>query len=317
MAPRPAKRGNADVDVDESAWDGLLRRQDSLVSYQQAVAAGWSAAAIKHRVRSGRWTPLLPRVLLVGGGMPTDRQRCRAALLYAGAEAALTGPTACVLRGLRTSSSALIHVTVPAARPHEPVAFVRPRPTIRVPSSVLLDGLRVVSVERAVIDTGLELGSLHDVRALVAEAVQRGIATLPALAQELEAAPVRGSRRLRQAITEMSEGARSAPEAELLAAMKRCRQLPPYELNVDVHDAAGRWLARPDVVFRSLRVIVEVDGMRWHLSPERWAADVERHTRLEAAGWTVLRYTAARVFADARGVVDEIAACLAARQLAA
>jgi hypothetical protein len=174
-----------------------------------------------------------------------------------------------------------------------------------------------VSTERALIDTGLEMGDLQDVRALVADAVQRRLTTLPALAHELAAAPVRGSRHLRQAIAEMSDGARSAPEAELLAAMKRCRGLPPYELNVDVHDAAGRWLAKPDVVFRAHRVIVEVDGMRWHLSPERWTADVERHTRLEAAGWTVLRYPAARVFADAHGVVDEIAAVLADRQRAA
>jgi very-short-patch-repair endonuclease len=53
--------------------------------------------------------------------------------------------------------------------------------------------------------------------------------------------------------------------------------------------------------------------MAWHLSPDRWAADLERHTRLEAAGWTVLRYPAARVLADAAGVVREIAVCLKTR----
>jgi very-short-patch-repair endonuclease len=69
-------------------------------------------------------------------------------------------------------------------------------------------------------------------------------------------------------------------------------------------------------VFRSQRLLVEVDGVAWHLSPERWARDVERHTRLEAAGWTVLRYPAARVLRDPFGVAAEIARVVGGRRAA-
>ena len=104
----------------------------------------------------------------------------------------------------------------------------------------------------------------------------------------------------------MEEGARSAAEAVLLAAARRCRGLPPHTWNTDVRDADGRWLARPDLVFAALRLVVEVDGRRWHWSPERQEADLVRHTRLEAAGWTVLRYPAARVLAEPDAVVAEV-----------
>jgi very-short-patch-repair endonuclease len=60
-------------------------------------------------------------------------------------------------------------------------------------------------------------------------------------------------------------------------------------------------------VVDGVKLVVEVDGKRWHLDGERWVADVERHTRLEAEGWTVLRYTAARVLADPDGVAREVA----------
>ncbi|MDT7573405.1 MAG: hypothetical protein QOE05_3579 [Actinomycetota bacterium] len=178
------------------------------------------------------------------------------------------------------------------------------------------DGFPVAPVARAVIDAAMTLRSTNDVRALCAEAVQRRRTVVDALIQELEAAPSAGSAVVRRVLAEVDAGARSAPEAVLLRALRGTAGLPPYELNVDVYDANGRWLARPDVVFATVRVIVEVDGWRWHRDPARQRADIERHTRLEAAGWTVLRYAAAAVLADADAVAREVANVVRARQAA-
>ena len=207
-------------------------------------------------------------------------------------------------------------VAVPAVRGVRSAAFISVQPTTRALQTVVREGVAVVGVPRAVVDAALGMPRINDVRALVAEAVQRGRCTVTDVERELRRAPVRGSRNLREALSEVGAGARSAPEAVLLAAFRRRRDLPPYELNVDVRDWNGHWLARPDVVFRRQQLIVEVDGRRWHLSPDAWAADVERHTRLEAAGWTVLRYTAARVLASPDAVAAEIAEVLARRTAA-
>ena len=302
------------MQIDVVAWDRLLNEQDSVISRRQAISCGWTENAIEHRLSRKTWQVLVPGVLLVVSGAPTERQRHWAALLHGGRGAALTSTTACSLYGLeRVRPTELVHVAVPAASAHLSSRFVRVWPTTRSIPSLCIGGLAVVSVARAVIDAGLEMKRQNDVRALVAEAVQRGRVQPDELSAELFIAPRRGSRPLRVALEEVHGGARSAPEAVLLCELRSMDSLPPYELNANVYDDHGRLLACADVVFRKQRLLVEVDGVAWHLSPERWAADLERHTRLEAAGWTVRRYPAARVLADAVGVAREIATCLPAR----
>jgi hypothetical protein len=302
------------MQIDTEAWAKLLDEQECVVKRSQAMSCGWTQNAIQHRLDRKHWQVLVPGVLLVVSGTPTARQRLRAALLHGGPEAALTSTTACELHGLeRARPTELVHVAAPATSAPVSSCFIRVWPTTRPLPTMLHDGLVVVSVARAVVDAGLQMKRQNDVRALVSEAVQRGRLGPAALAAELAIAPRRGSRHLRTTLEEIEGGARSAPEAVLLRALRCVDGLPSYELNANVHDDNGRLLACSDVVFRAQRLLVEVDGAAWHLSPERWAADLDRHTRLEAAGWTVLRYPASRVLTDAAGVVREIAACLATR----
>ena len=302
--------------VDEVRWQRLLTRQDGVVTTAQALSCGFTRSAVHHRVASGRWQRVAERVLVTSSGPPSARQLLRAGLLAGGPHSALTGPTACRLLGLHAVPDERVHVAVPRSVRRPASGWLVPHPTTRPFVPLRADGLPVVPAARAVVDTCLALTSLGSVRALVAEAVQRSRCTVEQLVRGLDDAPQQGSQQLRKALEEVALGARSRPEAVLLRALRRLRGLPPFELNADVIDDAGRWLARPDVVFRAQRLVAEVDGQRWHLSPERWRADVERHTRLEAAGWTVLRYPAAQVLADADGVAAEIAA-VARRRAAA
>ena len=46
-----------------------------------------------------------------------------------------------------------------------------------------------------------------------------------------------------------------------------------------------------DVVFAEARLVVEVDGLAYHVTPDRFQRDRHRQNRLIAAGWTVLRFT--------------------------
>jgi hypothetical protein len=305
------------MDVDGRKFDALRAEQDGVLTHAQLIACGWTYEAIIHRRRREQWQKLLPGIVLTFSGDASTGQRFRAALLHGGSAAALTSCSAGAMFGMeRIPSSELVHVAVPATVAPKSSGFVRVWPTTRRFTRVTVDGFASVTAARAVIDAGLSMKRRNDVRALVAEAVQRGKTSLVALRRELELAPVKGSKLLRAALDEVTEGARSAPEGALLAALRERSDLPAYELNADVHDGTGRWLACADVVFRAQRVIVEVDGAAWHLSPERWAADLARHTALEAAGWTVLRYPASRVLGDAVGVALEIAMCLAARRSA-
>lgn len=52
----------------------------------------------------------------------------------------------------------------------------------------------------------------------------------------------------------------------------------------------GRRL-HPDIVFRALRIIIEVDGYEFHSSREAFEKDRERQNILVANGWSVYRFT--------------------------
>ena len=74
--------------------DHLLRRQGGVVTLAQAVELGTAKQTVHNRARDGSWERLHPGVYLVGGHRLTDEVRVRAAWLWAGGEAAVSGPAA-------------------------------------------------------------------------------------------------------------------------------------------------------------------------------------------------------------------------------
>lgn len=292
-----------------------MPRLNSVVTRAEAIAAGVSDRAITRRVASGQWQRLLRGVYATHSGPVSPDQRRTAALAYLGPGAMLTGQSALCRHGLRSArEGGRVHVLVPAAYHGKPGGFVHVTSSTRPPECpVLVDGMRLAPVPRALIDGCLRMRSLNPVRALVAEAVQRGLCTVPALVAELELAPSAGSRLLRTVLTEVATGAHSVPEIELGIAM-RVAGLPGFEQNADVYDAAGDWLARGDFVWRAYQAIVEVDSIAFHLAPaDQWHTQ-ERHNRLEAAGWAVVHYSPARLRAEPTRIIAEISAFLKARR---
>jgi very-short-patch-repair endonuclease len=54
----------------------------------------------------------------------------------------------------------------------------------------------------------------------------------------------------------------------------------------------GKAVARVDLAWPAQRVIVEVDGYRYHSGRHEWERDLARRNALAAAGWKVLHVTA-------------------------
>jgi Protein of unknown function (DUF559) len=60
--------------------------------------------------------------------------------------------------------------------------------------------------------------------------------------------------------------------------------------NMPVRDPQGVvWVG--DFVFQKQRLVVEVDGLAFHVTPQSFQHDRRRQNRLIQAGWTVLRFT--------------------------
>jgi very-short-patch-repair endonuclease len=66
-----------------------------------------------------------------------------------------------------------------------------------------------------------------------------------------------------------------------------------------------------DCVWPDRRLIIEVDGWRWHRLRRDFENDRRRDARLQIAGWRVVRFTAARIRDDPEALIGELRALLA------
>lgn len=115
----PRNRGSGDH-VGMLTFERIVARQGGVISLRQAVECGMSAATVQRRTREGVWERLHPAVYLVGGHRLTGEARIRAAGLWAGERAAVSGTAAAFVHGMLPAAPATVEVTVPEA--------VHPRP---------------------------------------------------------------------------------------------------------------------------------------------------------------------------------------------
>jgi hypothetical protein len=304
------------VAVTEATWRALnktLREQERVITRAQALSLGLSPSQIRHRIRpdGGPWQCLVPGVYLAATGTPTQRQLEIAALRRAGPGSALTGIAALRHHGLRVPERGPYTVLVPASQCRRSHGFVRVWPTTRMPEFVMADGaVRFTRAARAVADASRELGSLREVRAVTADAVQRNCCQLADLTEELAQAPRRQSSWLRQALEEVADGVRSVAEGDLRDLIIRAG-LPRPMFNARLF-AGDRFLGAVDAWWPDAGVAAEVDSREWHLSPEDWERTLARHTRMGAYGIVVQHFPPRRIHTEPEQVVAAIRSALAA-----
>lgn len=99
---------------------------------------------------------------------------------------------------------------------------------------------------------------------------------------------LRGVRRLRRAL-ELAEPRTDSVAETILRLDAQEAGLPPFEVNAEIRDARGRFLAYGDLVHMSTKVLLEYDGQQHRLDDRQYARDVDRLDDLAAAGWRVIR----------------------------
>jgi very-short-patch-repair endonuclease len=285
-----------------------------VLSRAEAARLGYTPSAIAHLVRTERWQRVLPRTYLTAGTL-TWLDRLTAALAFAGPDAVISGAAALAddLRDMPRPDRVL--VLVPILSGHRSTAWVQVRPTDRLPAGRQAPGPARAPVARAVADLAVCRRHADDVRALVTEVVRRGMCTVHELAVELGAGPRRGSAHLRQAITEVSDGAWSAPEARAATLLRRSR-VPPFEQNVRIDLPDGRYLI-VDFLWRALHAVLEIDSIEHHSLPGDRDATDDRHLMLETLGYTVVHRTPWTVINRPEQFVAGIERWLAARRQSA
>jgi hypothetical protein len=301
--------------LEQQRIDDLMARHEGVCRRADLERAGVPASTVSFRLRPhGPWQRLFPGVILTTSGAATARQTLLGALLYAAGGGMLSGHSALALYGVRAANTAEpIHVLIPHRRRGRSIRGITVERTRRLPTHRSRNGLPCAPLERAVIDAVRVMRDLNEVRALVSEVVQRGLVTVAQLAEELRTCQKGGTALVRAVLAEVTEGVRSAAEAQAREHIKAAN-LPQPLWNYDVYDADGQWLGRPDVLWPEHGVVVEIDSLEWHLSPALYRRTQARQRRLARGGLVVLPVTPAAVRDQPRAFIEEVKIALAEAQ---
>ncbi len=275
---------------------GLATCQWGVITRHQAVERGLSPTTVSRRVRDGRWEIVHPRVYRIAGHPVSFRQRCMAAVLWAGDDAVISGVTAGRLWGLDDVTSSHVEVTVPRSRTRTPIAGVSVTATRHLDRLDIAerDRLPVTSLARTVVDLARCLGP--DSLEVALDAALRGgrTSTTAILHRAKVVAPSgrAGVGVLRELLAER-RGGKAVSGSALETRVRRLfinAGLPVPVSQHRIHDR-GRHVARADFAYPELKLVIEVKGYRWRSGRAAWLRDAVRDSEMAARGWRVITIT--------------------------
>lgn len=276
--------------------DGVIRRRDLLT-------AGVSQHMVAIRCRpGGPWQLLLPGVLLLANSPPTRRQRLRAALLYAGQDAVISGVEALHEHGLAVSANDEVHVLVPIRRRVSTRDFVRIERTNRLPRPVLFDGLPFAPSGRAAVDAARTTDDDRKRRAFLLAPIEAGLRTVDQILTELNAGSQRGTAALRPLLTEpITPPLTSTVHEGWARRITKHTPIPPPDWNVRVYDKANQLLGTADAWWDDV-------GLAWDFGHQRDTMTTIRQSTFAQEGIITLRTPLPRLRSNPMEVSEDLAA---------
>jgi very-short-patch-repair endonuclease len=284
----------------------IAARQHGVITRRQLLAIGLGRGGVDARLERGLLHALHAGVYLVGHTAELPRAREMAAVLASGAGTAISHRSAAPFWNLvHEFGCADVEVTVTGARAPQRTGIRAYRTAALTADEVrTVDGIPVTSPARTIVDVSrfLTTAALEHV---VADAIRRGVVRQIQLTGALERhRGRRGVATLRSVMSGVEPAfTRSAAERRLLRLI-RAASLPSPVLNARVggHEVDFLWPRE--------RVIVEVDGYRWHSDRAAFERDRVRDAELQALGYRVIRVTWRQLQREPRAVIARIAATL-------
>ena len=289
----------------------IATRQGGVVSRQQllglGLGLGLSSAGIGRRLAAGRLLPVPGHrgVFMVGHAARTPRTMYWAAHLCIGPFSVISHRSAAALWELRASAARVVELTV--AGPTRRRSALRVHRTRWLPDRdvVEIDGLRVTSVARTLLDLG-SVVSARQVERAFDQADVAGVLDIAEIGRVLHEGRSRPGARTLQAVAARDAAGSTLTESrleELLLAIVRRARLPEPVCQYRVLEY------RADFCWPAVRLVVEADGPS-HDTPTGRLHDARRDVRLQNAGWRVLRFPWREIVGDPGYIADAIARAL-------
>lgn len=227
-------------------------------------------------------------VYLVDDTPLTLSRRCRALLPALPADSAFSHWTAASLLGLPSRVTVKLHVILEprSVLPQRAELVVHGRQLV-AEDIVVIDGVPVTSGPRLFVD----LAAILTERELVVlgDALLRtGLAGAAELSWRVHlGARRRGIVRAREALRHVDGRAQSVPESVVRHVIVT-GGLPAPEPQLPIRAQYGRVVAHADLGYEEWKILIEYEG-RQHSRGDQFGRDIERYSRMAAAGWLVLR----------------------------
>jgi very-short-patch-repair endonuclease len=228
--------------------------------------------------------------------VPADlAARSSAAFLIASGQRVLSGYSAAELLGARcTPAGANAELTVPGGDLREQPGLTIHRDLLAIDEVIHADDVAVTTALRTAWDLARWLPTVEAVVAVDSLAGVGRFAPTEVLRIQDRYPRARWRRRVPGVVDLTDPRAESAMETRSRLVLVQ-RGLPRPELQYQVYDAFGEFVARLDMAYPLLKLGMEYDG--WgHLTEWQQRSDARRLNRLTGADWLILRFTSHDVF---------------------
>lgn len=223
----------------------------------------------------------------------TASTRLKAALLWAGPQAALCGTSAAAVYGTKWLDPAAAVELIRYDR-RSPAGIVVRSYTLEPGDVRAFRGLQVTTPLRTAFDIGRTRSRERAVPILDALTGATGLTPADVSAFAAARPGVPGVRRLRRTLELVDAGAES-PQETRVRLLLVAAGLPRPETQIKFFDEYGEAYIRVDMGWRHWKVAVEYDGIQHWENARQRSWDIERIAILDSMGWIVIRVSAAMV----------------------
>ena len=270
-----------------------LGSSGGVISRSIALALGMPSSTLKAWVRDGRLVRVGRGIYVLPGVLENEKTLLRAATNAL--DAIVSHESAARMHGLDGLDPRRTAVSVPVRHTNKFKGVIVHQSTDLTEDEVLvINGMPVTDPPRTIIDLAAILPR-RVLAAVLDQAVRMKLTTYQAVSDRLESTARRGKpgvvklrrilhvRLIRKFVSE------SVLETKFIELIRRAG------LPIPTMQFRPAWLrkvkGRVDFAYIKLKIIIEVDGMRFHGMPEPFQQDRNRDNVAQLAGWIVLRFT--------------------------
>jgi hypothetical protein len=292
------------------------RAHHGVIAAAEATRLGMTRGQLRQDVQRGIWHRPVPGVL-VGSAVPPSWQQAVAVATTSTGGVASHRSAARLheLDGHRHHD--IVELSIERHRRMDRTEWVvHQAAALAAPDLTVVDGLRVTSLARTLVDLGAVVSD-DLVEQALDDALRRGaslrwiIATL----DRMHRPGPSGTASLHRVLARQDRRG-PLPDSvfeRLVERAVRAAGLEPPDRQVVVRDESGLVVARLDAAWTDRQVGSEAQSAEWHGGRRGSQADIERHNRLTAMGWRMLYATWADV-QDPRRYIDALRRLLAPQQ---